>query len=159
MDDAMKLAAAQKVYATVCAALDDMGWAYDRDDEKLIVRTGANTNDLPLHHLLIVDEKRQFLRMASVIPLEMAEDKRTEGAIITTVATMGLRDGSFDYDVMKGRIAFRLTACFRGSEIGKGLVRYFIDYTNAVVDYYNDRFEAVNSGKISVAEFITQEKG
>lgn len=159
MDDAMKLAAAQKVYATVCAALDDMGWKYDRDDEKLIVRTGANTNDLPLHHFLIVDEKRQFLRMTSIVPLEMAEDKRTEGAIITTVATMGLRDGSFDYDITKGRISFRLTACFRDSEIGKGLVRYFVDYTNAVVDYYNDRFEAVNSGKISVAEFITQEKG
>lgn len=157
MADAMRLAAAQKVYATACAALDERGWKYDRDDEKLIIRTGVRTEDLPVHHIFIVDAERQVLRLASPIPLEMAEDKRTEGAIITTVATMGLRDGSFDYDLQTGRIVFRVTASFRGSEIGKGLIQYFIDCTNAVVDHYNDRFEAVNSGKMSVQEFIELE--
>lgn len=159
MADAMKLAAAQKVYATVCAALDERGWKYDRDDEKLIIRTGVRTEDLPVHHIIIVDVERQVLRMASPIPLEMGADKRTEGAIITTVATMGLRDGNFDYNLQTGRIVFRLTASFRGCEIGKGLAHYFIDCTNAVVDRYNDRFEAVNSGKMSVADFIELEKG
>lgn len=159
MADAIKMAAAQKVYATVCAALDERGWTYDRDDEHLVVRTGAKTEDLPVHHVFMVDAERQFLRVASPIPLEMAEDKRAEGAIVTSVATMGLPDGNFDYNLQTGRIAFRITACFRGSEIGKGLVHYFIDRTNAVVDHYNDRFEAVNSGKMSVADFVALDKG
>ena len=158
MADAIKLAAAQKVYATVCAALDERGWKYDRDDEKLVVRTGVRTEDLPVHHIIIVDAERQILRMASPIPLEMAEDKRAEGAVITTVATMGLRDGNFDYDLQTGRIVFRLTASFRGSEIGIGLAHYFIECTNSVVSHYNDRFEAVNSGKMSVADFIELER-
>lgn len=158
MADAMKMAAAQKVYATVCAALDEREWKYQREDDKLIIRTGVRTEDLPIHHVIIVDAERQVLRMASPVPLEMAEDKRTEGAIITSVATMGLRDGSFDYDMQTGRISFRLTSVFRDSEIGKGLIHYFIDCTNAVVDLYNDRFDAVNSGKMSVQDFIELEK-
>lgn len=158
MADAMKMAAAQKVYATVCAALDEREWKYQREDDTLIIRTGVRTEDLPIHHVIIVDAERQVLRMASPVPLEMAEDKRTEGAIITSVATMGLRDGSFDYDMQTGRISFRLTSVFRDSEIGKGLIHYFIDCTNAVVDLYNDRFEAVNSGKMSVQDFIELER-
>lgn len=158
MDDAVKLAAAQKVYATVCAAIDEKGWKYERMDNDLIIKLCLRGDDLPIHHVIIVDAKQQLLRMASPIPLEMAEDKRTEGAIITSLATALLRDGSFDYDLMTGRIVFRMTSSFRDSEIGKGMIHYFVDYTNAAVDIYNDRFEAVNSGKMSVQDFIALDK-
>lgn len=158
MADALKLAVAQKVYQLVCAAIDERGWNYDKDDTDLVIRFGVHGNDIPVHHVIVVDAERQLLRMMSPLPFEMAEDKRTEGAIVTNVASMGLRDGNFDYDVFTGRILFRATASFYGSEIGKGMIHYLIDCVNAVMDHYNDRFEAVNSGKMSVQEFIDLEK-
>lgn len=154
MADMMKRERALQVYSTVCATLDARQWKYDRDDEKLIIRFAVRTRDLPVYYVLIIDEDRQMLRLASPMDFKMEPTKRTEGAIITTVATRYLRDGNFDYDIQTGNIAFRLTSSFRGCTVGQGMVEYFIDWTDAAVDHFNDRFAAVNKGEMSVAEFI-----
>lgn len=158
MADMIKHERALQVYRTVCAALDAREWKYDANEGDLIIRLGVRTRDLPVYYVLIIDEERQMLRLASPMDFKMSPTKRTEGAIITTVATRYLRDGNFDYDIQTGSIAFRLTASFRGCEVGKGLVDYFIDWTDAAVDHFNDKFAAVNNGEMSVAEFIAGER-
>lgn len=158
MADSIKHERALQVYDTVCAALDARAWKYDRNDEQLIVRFGVCTKDLPVHYVIIVDEDRQMLRLGSPMAFKMHPTKRTEGAIITTVATRYLRDGDFDYDIQTGSISFRLTASFRGCVVGQGLVDYFIDWTDAAVDHFNDKFAAVNDGTMTVAEFVAGER-
>lgn len=158
MADMTKQERAAQVYATICATLDDRQWTYDRDDEKRIVRFGVRTKDLPVHYVIIVDEDRQMLRLASPMNFKMSPSKRTEGAIVTTYATRCLLEGNFDYDLQSGSIAFRLTASFRGSTVGKGMVEYFIDWTDAAVDHFNDKFAAVNNGEMTVEQFIAGEQ-
>ena len=158
MADMNKHERALQVYNTVRANLDAREWKYDVDDEKMILRFAVRTRDLPVYYVVIVDEDRQMLRLASPMSFKMEPTKRTEGAIITTVATRYLRDGNFDYDIQTGSIAFRLTSSFRGCEVGKGLVDYFIDWTDMAVDHFNDKFEAVNNGTMSVEEFIAGER-
>lgn len=158
MSDAIKRQRALKVFETLCGVLDSNEWKYDRDDENLLVRFGLYTEDLPVHYVFIVDEERQMLRLASPMAFKMSESKRTEGAIITNWATIHLLDGCFDYDLYTGHIVYRLTASFLDSEIGEGLIHYFIRCTKAVVDHYNDRFDAVNNGTMSVQEFLAAEQ-
>ena len=158
MADTMKRERALQAYHTVCAVLDERQWQYDRNDDELVVRFGVRTKDLPVHYVVIVDEDRQMLRLASPMGFKMNPTKRTEGAIITTAATRRLLDGDFDYDIQTGAIAFRLTSSFRGCVVGKGLVDYFIDWTDAAVDHFNDKFAAVNDGTMTVAEFLSGER-
>ncbi|MBQ7088272.1 MAG: hypothetical protein IJN04_01340 [Clostridia bacterium] len=158
MSDAIKRQRALKVFETLCAVLDGNEWKYERDDEKLIVRFGLYTEDLPVHYVFIVDEERQMLRLASPMAFTMEESKRTEGAIVANGATASLRDGCFDYDLYSGRIVFRLTASFLDSEFGADMIHYFIRCTNVVVDHYNDKFEAVNNGTMSVQDFLAAEQ-
>ncbi len=157
MTDENKMILAKEVFKTLCKTLDDKGLKYDTDDEKLTAFFGASGDDVPMNFILIVDADRQLLRFLSPLPFKMSEDKRIDGAIATCIATYGLNDGSFDYDITDGEIVFRLTASFRESVIGEGLLDYMLAVTAGVTDRYNDQFLAIDKGYLSIADFIAKE--
>jgi hypothetical protein len=108
-----------------------------------------------MNFVIIVDADRQIVRLASMLPFKMSEGKRMEGAIATCAATYGLADGSFDYDLSDGSIVFRLTASFRGSELGEPLFQYMISCASAMVDHFNDQFLAIDKGVLSIGDFLS----
>ena len=123
-DEKMELA--KRVYVTLCEALDHRDWKYDKDESNLVAYFDVNGDDIPMKLILYVDAERQLVRLLSPLPFEMSEEKRIEGAIATCAANYGMVDGSFDYDLSDGKIAFRMTASFRESMIGEGLLQYMI---------------------------------
>lgn len=149
---------AQQVYATMCQALDERNWKYSRFEEDLVVSFGVNGDDLPMNFVLQVDEERQVIRLMSGLPFKMPEDKRVEGAIAAIVASYGMVDGSFDYDLQSGSVLYRMTASFRGSYVGTGLFAYLIDCACAMVDRYNDKFLAISKGILTIQDFLRQEQ-
>lgn len=157
MADATKAELAKKVYDTLCALLDEDEFDYEKEEEKLIVHFTASGEDIPMQFVLLVDVDRQMVRMYSPLPFKVCEDKRTELAIATCVASYGMTDGSFDYDITDGTIAFRMTASFMESEIGAGLLQYMIACTGAMVDRYNDQFLAISKGMMSLKDFIAND--
>ena len=130
--------------------------ACKKDDEKLFVYFGVNGDDIPMKFILVVDIERQLIRVDSPLPFKMSEGNRMEGAIATCVASFGMVDGSFDYDIFSGSIAFRMTASFMDSDIGEGLLQYIISCSCAMVDKYNDKFLAIDKGVLSINDFIAQ---
>ncbi len=154
MEDAMKKALAAKVYHTLCQAIENREWSFEKDEENLTAYFGVRGDDIPMQFILRVDEDRQLIRLLSMLPFKMSEEKRMEGAIATCVITYGLADGSFDYDLSDGSVYFRMTASFRDSIIGEGLFQYMISCACAMVDQYNDQFLALDKGIISIADFI-----
>ena len=156
MADEMKMAHAKQIYGTLCQALENRDWYYEKDEEKLLVHFGVKGEDLHMKFILLVDAERQLIRLMSPLPFEMSEEKRMEGAIAACVASYGMVDGNFDYDLSDGRIVFRLTASFRESQIGEGLFQYMISCACAMVEKYNDRFFALNKGVISISDFVAQ---
>ena len=148
---------AKKVFDSLCAALDRRQWRYGKNEERLYVDFGVTGDDIPMKFVILVDAERQMVRAMSLLPIQFSEDKRIDGAIVTCVASFGLPDGSFDYDISTGEVSFRLTATYRDSELGDGLFQHMIDCSSFVVDKYNDKFLAVNKGFMSVQEFIEKE--
>lgn len=158
MSDANKLAAASKVYKILCSAIDQQGWKYGKEEDKLMVHFGVSgDNDLLVRFVIRVEPDRQLIRLLSPMPFKMDEDKRLEGAVAACIATYKMVDGSFDYDPSDGSIIFRMTASFRDSDIGVGLLQYMINCSFAMVDNYNDKFLAINKGELSIGDFIKQE--
>lgn len=68
-----------------------------------------------------------------------------------------MADGSFDFDLSDGSITFRMTASFRESQIGEGLIQYMISCACVMVDKYNDQFLAIDKGVLSITDFIKAE--
>ncbi len=156
MADEKKMELAKQVYATLCAAIDRREWNYQKDEENLVAYFGVSGDDIPMQFILVVDAERQLIRVMSPLPFKMSEAKRMEGAIVTCVASYGMADGSFDYDLSDGTIVFRMTASFRESLIGEGLFHYLISCSCAMVDEYNDQFLAIDKGMMSITDFIAK---
>ena len=154
MADANEMVLAKSVYDGLCTSLEKREWHYNKHEEDLVVTFGVNGEDIPMQFVFAVDAERQLLRVFSKLPFTVPEEKRMDLAIATCVASNGLADGSFDYDIAKGTIVFRLTASFRESKIGDGLFEYLIGCSCCTVDEYNDKFFALCKGIISIEDFV-----
>ena len=150
----IKMERAKKVYATLCVALDERNWKYEKVDDELLVHFTVNGDDLPMQYIIFADVDRQLLRLLSPLPFDMAEDKRIDGAIAACHATYGLMDGSFDYDLSNGEIAFRMTSAFLDNELPVSVVQYMIDFAGYVVDKFKDKFFALNKGFLTIEKFL-----
>lgn len=154
MIDESKISLAKNIYDTLCEAIEKREWHFDKDEEEMVVHFSVSGDDIPMQFIMVVDAERQLIRLMSPMEFKMSESKRMDGAIATCVASYGLADGSFDYDLSDGTIIFRMTASFRESIIGEGLFQYMISCSCAIVDKYNDKFLAIDKGLMSINEFI-----
>ena len=154
MAEEIKMDLAKEVYATLCAALDKREWHYEKDEENLVVHFLVGGDDIPMSFIIAVDAERQLVRVMSPLPFKFSEDKRMDGAIATCVASFGLADGSFDYDITTGMVVFRMTATYRESKLGDGLFQYMISCSSVMVDEFNDKFLAIDKGLMSIGDFI-----
>ena len=145
---------AVEVYGTLCSMLDNIGWKYEKVEEKLMIKSGVKGEDLPIDFLVIVKPRNQVVQFISSMPFNMPEDKRVEGALAVCTANYGLVDGSFDYDLSDGQIVFRLTSSYRDSLLSEALFEYMIMVSASTIDNYNDRFFMLAKGMISLEQFI-----
>lgn len=158
MADTKDLATARGIFDNLCTAIEKRKWKYDKDASKLLVHFEVTGEDIPMKFIMMVIPGHQIINLISPMPFKMKENKRVEGAIATCIATYGLPDGCFDYNIDDGSIMLRLTASYRGSLIGEELFQYMISYGCAVVDKYNDQFMGLNAGMLSIDDIIAKEK-
>ncbi len=153
MDDA-KISRAKTVYAQLCSVLDDRNWKYSKNDQRLMIDLTVHGEDIPMQFVMFVDADRQLFRVLSPMPFKFEADKLIDGAVAACVATYGLADGSFDYDIKNGCIFFKQTYSFIDGEMSSEVLDYMINWACSCVDAYNDKFEALSKGDISVSDFV-----
>ena len=107
---------------------------------------------MTLHIILRAD--KQICSVFSLMPFKICEEMRNDAAIAVTAANHGLIDGSFDMDMDTGEIRFRLTSCYIGTVLTEELFVYLMFVSARTVDHYNDRFEALNNGTMSLEQFL-----
>ena len=149
---------AVEVYDTLCSMLDNIGWKYDKVEEKLMIKSGVKGEDLPIDFIVVVKPRNEVVQFISSRPFNMPEDKRVEGALAICTANYGLVDGSFDYDLSDGQIVFRLTSSYRESLLSEALFEYMIMVSASTIDKYNDRFFMLAKGMITLEQFIEMEE-
>jgi hypothetical protein len=154
MADEKSLKNAQKVYKTLCDALDGWKWHYTKNNDDLKVRFTVEGDDIPMEFNIFVDPERQLVRLLSLMPFRFSEDKRVEGAVATCYANFKFADGSFDYDMEDGSVFFRLTSSFRDSLISVDALQYMINCACYSVDEYNDKFLMISKGALSITDFL-----
>lgn len=157
MTEANEIVLAKTVYSDLCAALDRRQWKYKKNENDLVITFGVDGDDISMDFVLVIDAQRQLLRVFSKLPFTVPEDKRMDLAIATCVASFGLADGSFNYDISTGSIVFRLTASYRESKIGDGLFEYLVGCSSVTVDAYNDKFFALCKGLITINDFMANQ--
>lgn len=145
---------AKEVYTAICESLDEIGWKYTRDDEKLLVSFSVSGDDIPMSFIIVTDVERQIIRLLSFMPFTVPEDKRIELAVAACVANYKFAVGSFDLDIENGNLLFRVASSFRSSLISTELIRYLVSIACNTIDEYNDQFFAICKGDMTLQEYI-----
>lgn len=157
MAEVYNLEKAKSTFATLCKTLDNMEWHYQMDEERLLIKSGVQGEDLPIEFIVRVNPDNEIVSYHSLLPFKISEEKRIDGAIAVCAANYGLVDGSFDYDISDGEIIFRLTSSFRGSVLSEELFEYMISVASSTVDGYNDKFFMISKGVMTVQQFLESE--
>lgn len=154
---AENLVKAREVYGTLIRMLDSRDWKYEKHEDKLLIKSGIQGDDLPVEYIMLVNPRNEVVQFLSSLPFKMPEDKRVDGALAVCVANYGLVDGSFDYDLTDGEIRYRLTSSYRDSELSPEVFEYMMMVAASTVDNYNDKFFMLSKGMITIQQFIEQE--
>ena len=148
---------ANEVYRSLIRTLDDMGWKYEKDEENLLIKSGVNSDDLPVEFIVRIMAQNEVIQFLSSLPFRMPEEKRVDGALAVSVANYGLVDGSFDYDIRDGEIRYRLTTSYRDASPAREAFEYIIMVAASTVDNYNDRFFMLAKDMITLEQFIEKD--
>lgn len=145
---------AKESYQSLLKSLDEIKWHYTTLGSKMAVRYTVNSKDLPIEFYLKVDAETQLIIAISRLPLRVIENKRAEIALAVNHVNFKLADGNFDFDVEKGLIYYKMSISYRDSLIGDKLVEYLLNVSAGTVDRFNDKFDAIAKGELSIDEFL-----
>jgi hypothetical protein len=148
------LAQAQKTFATFCKMMEAREWSFDKDEENLRIKTGVRGDDLAIHVNVAIDPERSLVLIYSPLEFNVPQEKMMDMALAVCIINNSLIDGSFDYDVAKGSLCFRMSMSFRESLISVETLDYMMSYTVYVVDEYNDKLLMLAKGMLSPQQLM-----
>lgn len=154
MDDAMKKQQAQEMFNIFCQTMDADDWKYKKDTEKLTIECGAQGEDLPMELVIKVDAERQLIMLLSSLPFTFPEDNRLDGALAVAYINELLVHGCFDYNVLSGKMIFRMTNTFLDSTLSQEVCKYLLYCSCATIDEYNDKLLMLAKGMVDIKKFI-----
>ena len=84
---------AQSTYNTLCATLDNMKWRYDKEEDKLVVRTSAVGKDLTMKLYIKVDAERSVMYLKSGMPFKIPSERIDDIAKAIIMANWSMLNG------------------------------------------------------------------
>lgn len=144
---------ATTLFNTLCNTLDNMKWRYERDAANLAVRTSAVGKDLSMRLNMHVDAERQVMYLKSPMPFAIPENVRDTVAKAAIIANFSMLNGSFEFDFDTGYLAFKLVIPYMESILSEKVCHYMIIMSCNMTDKFNDKFQALVEGRMTLAEF------
>lgn len=144
---------AKSMYNTLCKTLDDMKWQYNKEEEKLIVRTSAVGEDLSMKLYMKIDADRSVMYLKSPMPFNIPADKCEILCRAAIIANWQMLNGSFEMDLADGYLGFKVVVPFMESIISTKTCHYMINLSCRMVDKFNDKFQSLVDGKMTLDQF------
>ena len=154
MADEKVMRQARKVFKTLCETFEAHDWSYDKDEENMIIKSGATGKDIPINLRIRINPDLQIISLYSHLPFSVPENDRVLMAVAANIANCYIVDGSFDLSLANGTLLFRMTSSFRESLLSKEMFEYMFFISCLTVDHYNDKLEMVVKHEMSIEEFI-----
>ena len=145
-----------KMYQQMCSAMKKLGLKFQENDDKLQIYFIMNGDDLPMKCFMRIDAERELIIFQSPLPFNFSKEKMVEGAVAICSVNYMLRYGGFDLDIRDGQILFRLVSSYRDCVVSDELFKIMLGTAVGTTDEYNDKFQALNEGKLKATDFIPQ---
>lgn len=156
--DEKRLKRAQKVFKSLCVALEENGLEYEKDEDELSVGAAIG-DDLPVKVFVTVNAETELITSLSPMPFIVPEPMREKVAIAICLINIRLLDGCFDYNFKDGKILFRVTSSYIDSIVGKEVLDYVFCLAAAMASEYNDKIFSVIQNDLTVEQIYEIFKG
>lgn len=143
-----------EVFNALTSILDSIDWKYEKVEDKLLIKSGYQGDDLPIRFGIEVLPQNQVIRLVSYFPFDMPEDKRVEAAVAVCAVNNKLIDGCFDLDLSDGSLSFRMTDSYSDGMPTKDFVEYVLACSLSTIDDYNDKFFMLTKGMMNATDFL-----
>ena len=141
------------LYKTLCQTLDNMHWRYSKEEDKFVIRTSAIGKDLSMELFIKIDAERQVMYLKSPMPFVIPEQSRDMLAKAVVMANYTMLNGSFEYDLSDGYLAFKIVVPYMESIISEKVCHYMIMISCQMTDKFNDKFMALVDGNMTLDQF------
>ena len=146
---------AQVLYNTLCQTLDNMKWGYSKEEDQFVVRTSAIGKDLGMDLFIKIDADRQVMYLKSHMPFTVPIPSRDKLAKAVILANYTMLNGSFEYDLSDGYLAFKMVVPYMESIVSERVCHYMIMVSCQMTDKFNDKFQSLVDGTMTLSEFAT----
>lgn len=144
---------AKVMYNTLCQTLDNMRWHYTKEEDKFVIRTSAVGKDLTMKLFIKIDAERQVMYLKSPMPFDVPAELRDLIGKAVIAANYTMLNGSFEFDVSDGYLAFKMVVPYMESIISEKVCHYMIMVSCEMTDKFNDKFKALVDGTMTLAQF------
>ena len=144
-----KQSEAKTMYNTLCQTLDNMNWHYTKEEDKFIVRTSAVGQDLTMKLFMKIDEDKQVMYLKSPMPFDVPTYVRDKITTAVVLANYTMHNGSFEFDLSDGYLAFKMVVPYMESIISERVCHYMINLSCNMTD----KFKALVDGTMTMTEF------
>lgn len=142
----------KKCFEVICAALDGLGWHYNKNEEDLKVDMGVQGEDLPFSLSFYVRPEISTVYVKAY--MFNVEENRELAAVALAITNYRILDGIFDIDMSDGETFYRTSVSYEGTIIDKSTVEYLVHVACSTVDKYNDKLaECVIKRTMSIAQY------
>ena len=141
------------LYKTLCQTLDNMRWHYTKEEDQFVVRATAIGNDLSMDLFMKIDAERQVMYLKSPMPFIVPAPLRDKLATAVVMANFTMLNGSFEYDLSDGYLAFKMVVPYMESIVSERVCHYMIMVSCQMTDKFNDKFMALVDNTMTLAEF------
>ncbi|MBQ8309202.1 MAG: hypothetical protein IJX96_05145 [Clostridia bacterium] len=145
---------AQEVFQLLCRTLDNRSWKYTKNENNLSVSLSVVGNDLPMRMNIFVEAERELVSAYTGQDFSVSEEKCVPFCMGVCAINNHLIDGSFDFDVLKRTVIYRLIVSYHDATVGTEIFDYLIDCSTATVDDVNHTMKAYVDGQINYDEYI-----
>ena len=149
-----KLQKSKEIFESFCEYLRSNECRFNKDDENLVVFFIIKSDNIEIKFIAQTDVGRETLRVMAMLPVNFGSGKRIDGAMVTTIASSGMANGSFDYDISSGNVMFKISESYMGSKISPAVYDYMVDCAMMTIAEYFGKFLAVSEGKMTVPQFM-----
>lgn len=154
-----KIETAKEVYQNLIRAFGLMEFSFNHNDEKLSVSCVCSGEALRINVFLRVDPDTGCVTFYSAMPFQTAKDRMGELGIAVCYVNNKLKFGKFDID-LEGGMDYNFCNYYEpGRPSSPELLKDLISIALHTVDKYNEKFSSINSGLLSIADFIDADKG
>lgn len=141
-------------FDTLCAALDERRWFYEKDKEHYTLTVKAGGQDLFMSLDITCDPDKRIVSVISHLPFTVAEERRVAMAEALCYVNASLSEGSFDYHYRNGALCFRLSSSYRGSRLSVAAFDRMITVSFATVDRFNDMLLLFSLGTLTLGDVV-----